>query len=48
MFRDLDRAVEAHSVWIPVMTWFFTSEAAERDPRYHALLERFKIAPNAP
>jgi tetratricopeptide (TPR) repeat protein len=48
MLRDLDRAVEARSVWIPEVTWLITSDAAKRDPRYRALLERLKIAPNTP
>ena len=47
MFRELDRAFEVHSIWIPVMTWTITSEAAKRDPRYRALLDRLKIANDA-
>ena len=43
MFRDLDRAFEMHSVWIPVVKYYITSPAAKRDPRYRALLDRLKI-----
>jgi TolB-like protein/Tfp pilus assembly protein PilF len=44
MFRDLDRAYEVHTVWLPIVKWYITSAAARRDPRYRALLARMRIS----
>ena len=44
MFRDLDHAFEAHTVWLPVVKWYITSPAATHDPRFKALLARLNIA----
>jgi len=47
MFRDLDRAFDARTVWMPSLKWYFNSAAAKRDPRYRALLARLKIPEDA-
>jgi hypothetical protein len=43
MFRELDRAFDARTVWMPAIKWYINSAAVKRDPRYHALLARLKI-----
>jgi len=47
MFRDLDRAFDARTVWMPAVKWYITSPAAKRDPRFHALLARLNIPEDA-
>jgi len=43
MFRDLERAFAARTVWMPAVKWFINSAAAKRDPRFRALLARLRI-----
>ncbi|MEP7002151.1 MAG: protein kinase [bacterium] len=48
VFRDLDRAYNAHVIWMPAMKYYFTSPAVMRDPRFKALLAKMKIAEDKP
>ena len=48
VFRDLDRAYNAHVIWMASMTFDFTSPAVTRDPRFKALLAKMKIAEDKP
>jgi len=48
VFRDLDRAYDAHVVWMASMKFYFTSPAVRRDPRFKALLLKMKIAEDKP
>ena len=48
VFRDLDRAYNAHVVWMVAMKDYFTSPAVMRDPRFKALLAKMKIAEDKP
>jgi len=48
VFRDLDRAYNAHSIWMVGLTLNFNSPAVRRDPRFKALLAKMKIPEDAP
>ena len=48
VFRDLDRAYDAHAVWMIGLNVSFTSPAVKRDPRFKALLAKMKIAEDKP
>jgi hypothetical protein len=47
MFRELDRAFDARTVWMPAVKWYINSPAAKRDPRFGALLARLHIPEDA-
>ena len=48
MFRDLDRAYDAHAVWMTALKINFSSPAVKRDPRFKALLAKMKIVEDKP
>jgi len=48
VFRDLDRAYNAHSIWMVGLTLNFNSPAVRRDPRFKVLLAKMKIAEHTP
>ena len=48
VFRDLDRAYNAHVIWMPTSKYYFNSLAVTRDPRFKALLAKMKIAEDKP
>jgi len=48
VFRSLDRAYNAHSIWMVGLKPYFNSPAVRRDPRFKALLAKMKIAEDKP
>ena len=48
VFRDLDRAYNAHAIWMAPLKFYFNSPAVRRDLRYKALLAKMKIAEDTP
>jgi len=48
VFRDLDRAYNAHSIWMVGLKRHFNSPAVRRDPRFKVMLAKMKIPEDAP
>ncbi|MEP6766389.1 MAG: hypothetical protein ABJB66_18900 [Gemmatimonadaceae bacterium] len=48
VFRALDRAYDAHSIWMAALKFYFNSPAVTRDPRFKAMLAKMKIVEDKP
>ncbi|WP_411282505.1 hypothetical protein [Gemmatimonas sp.] len=47
-FRDLDRAYNAHAIWMVGLSLNFKTLTVKRDPRFKALLATMKSAEDKP